>query len=85
MQDMEITLKAGNNKEIHQTTGPIVLAPSGRLPEGNWKWFGEERILGDGGRFTGWHRLAQLSFEGTLQTQGCWGPESHLQSLCTGF
>lgn len=28
-------LKAGNNKEIHQTTGPIVLAPSGRLQKGN--------------------------------------------------
>lgn len=30
--------------------------------------------MGFCGAFTGWHRLEQLSFEGTLQTQGCCWP-----------
>lgn len=49
-------LKAGKNKEeIHRTTGPIVLAPSGRLLGGNW-----EVVWGLADSGTGWevHRLA---------------------------
>lgn len=47
-------LKAGNTK-IHQTTGPIVLAPSGRLQKGNWEvvWG-----IADSGTWWGVHRLA---------------------------
>lgn len=70
-------LTTGNNKEeIYQTTGPIVLASSGRLLKGNWEvvWGIADSGVGGRGEFTGWHRLEQLSFEGTLQTQGCWGP-----------
>lgn len=38
--------------------------------------------MGFCGAFTGWHRLEQLSFEGTLQTQGCcWPCITHGKSL----
>lgn len=38
--------------------------------------------MGFCGAFTGWHRLEQLSFEGTLQTQGCcWPRITHRKSL----
>lgn len=38
--------------------------------------------MGFCGAFTGWHRLEQLSFEGTLQTQGCcWPCIAHGKSL----
>lgn len=48
-------LKAGHNEDIHRTTGPIVLAPSGRLLKGNWKV-----VWGTADSGTGWevHRLA---------------------------
>lgn len=49
-------LKAGKKKEeIHRTTGPIVLTPSGRLLKGNW-----EVVWGMANSGTGWevHRLA---------------------------
>lgn len=48
-------LKAGHNEDIHRTTGPIVLSPSGRLLKGNWKV-----VWGTADSGTGWevHRLA---------------------------
>lgn len=60
------------NEAIHGITGPIVLALSGRYLK--WFWRQQDSRFWD---MVGIHRLAPAGtaeFEGTLQTQGCWGP-----------